>query len=125
VSYYEADGLGTITTLSGPGGGLRGTYEYDSFGVAKISTDRTNWYHYTARQLDPETGLYYYRARYYDPSIGRFLSEDPARFAAGPDFYVYVNNGPVNRPTLGVLRPVVARRIAYLVATFLWMSGSS
>jgi uncharacterized protein RhaS with RHS repeats len=73
VLYYQPDGLGTITSLSGPGGVLRRTYQYDSFSVSKSSTDRTNWYRYTARQLDPETGLYYYRARYYDPKIGRFL----------------------------------------------------
>jgi RHS repeat-associated protein len=95
ISYYEADGLGTITSLSGPGGVLRGTYQYDSFGVPKSSTDRTNSYRYTARQLDPETGLYYYRARYYDPSIGRFLSEDPIGFDSGVNFYPYVGNKPI------------------------------
>jgi RHS repeat-associated protein len=94
ISYYEADGLGTITSLSGPGGVLRGTYQYDSFGMPKSSTDRANFYRYTARQLDPETGLYYYRARYYDPSIGRFLSEDPIGFGGGVNFYGYVSNNP-------------------------------
>jgi RHS repeat-associated protein len=62
--------------------------------MPKSSTDRTNSYRYTARQLDPETGLYYYRARYYDPSIGRFLSEDPIGFAGGINFYAYVSNQP-------------------------------
>jgi uncharacterized protein RhaS with RHS repeats len=38
----------------------------------------------------------YYRARYYDPSLGRFTNEDPMRFAAGPGFYEYVKNGPLN-----------------------------
>jgi RHS repeat-associated protein len=38
----------------------------------------------------------YYRARYYDPNAGRFLNEDPARFAGGTDFYVYVGNSPVS-----------------------------
>jgi RHS repeat-associated protein len=38
----------------------------------------------------------YYRARYYDPSPGRFLSEDPARFGGGFDFYAYVKNDPVD-----------------------------
>jgi hypothetical protein len=36
----------------------------------------------------------YYRARYYDPSLGRFLSEDIAGFAAGIEFYAYVQNRP-------------------------------
>ena len=39
----------------------------------------------------------YYRARYYDPAAGRFLREDPARFAGGQNFYSYVANKPVNR----------------------------
>ena len=38
----------------------------------------------------------YYRARYYDPTAGRFLSEDPARFRGGIDFYAYVRNATVN-----------------------------
>jgi len=50
---------------------------------------------YTGREGDPETGLYYYRARYYDPKVGRFISEDPIRFAGGVNFYSYVTNNPV------------------------------
>src|SRR5258708_9453606 len=51
---------------------------------------------YTGREYDEETGLYCYRARYYDPAIGRFISEDPFRFMAGPNFYQYALNSPVN-----------------------------
>ncbi|MGE5113326.1 MAG: RHS repeat-associated core domain-containing protein [Acidobacteriaceae bacterium] len=36
-----------------------------------------------------------YRARYYDPNTGRFLSEDPAGFGGGANFYAYVGNSPV------------------------------
>ncbi len=38
----------------------------------------------------------YYRARYYDPATARFLSEDPIGFDAGPNFYPYVLNDPLN-----------------------------
>ncbi len=38
-----------------------------------------------------------YRARYYDSSAGRFLSEEPIQFGGGPNFYVYVGNGPIGR----------------------------
>jgi len=41
------------------------------------------------------TSLYYYRARYYDPNIGRFISEDPIRFAGSSVFYVYTLNRPI------------------------------
>ena len=43
-----------------------------------------------------ETDLYYYRARYYDPAAGRFISEDPMRFGAGPNYYAYVSNSSTN-----------------------------
>lgn len=55
--------------------------------VTKASTDASIW---------RCTGLYYYRARYYDPKIGRFISEDPIKFEAGPNFYTYVDNNPTN-----------------------------
>src|SRR5215471_21318687 len=37
-----------------------------------------------------KTSLYYYRARYYDSRAGRFISEDPANFNGGINFYTYV-----------------------------------
>ena len=55
----------------------------------------TNFFQYTGRDFDTETGLYYYRARYYDSSSGRFLSEDPIHFGAGPNSFRFVNNNPV------------------------------
>jgi RHS repeat-associated protein len=35
-------------------------------------------------------------ARYYDQNTGRFVSEDPLRFAAGNNFYRYVENDPLD-----------------------------
>jgi RHS repeat-associated protein len=52
--------------------------------------------HFTGREEDPDTGLYYFRNRYADLSVGGFISEDPLGFKAGINFYVYVNNNPVN-----------------------------
>ncbi|MCI0551869.1 MAG: RHS repeat-associated core domain-containing protein, partial [Anaerolineae bacterium] len=43
-----------------------------------------------------EAGLMFYRARFYSPGIGKFVSEDPLRFAAGVNFYSYVLNDPIN-----------------------------
>jgi len=94
VEYYQADGLGSITSLTGSTGQLTATYGYDSFGNTTPTEGIFNPYRYTAREQDPETGLYYYRARYYDPEIGRFISEDPIGFWAGPNFYPYVENNP-------------------------------
>jgi RHS repeat-associated protein len=93
TSYYDADGLGSITSLSNSAGSVAETYGYDSFGKqTSASGSLTNPFQYTARESDTETGLYYYRARYYAPDSGKFLSEDPIQFSGGVDFYAYANN---------------------------------
>jgi RHS repeat-associated protein len=96
TSFYEADGLGSVTSLSSGAGALAQTYTFDSFGkLTAASGSLTNPFRYTGREFDSETGLYYYRARYYDPSAGRFISEDPVGFEEAGNFYRYVNNKPV------------------------------
>ena len=98
TSYYEADGLGSITSLTNGSGTIANSYTYDSFGKLTASSGSlTNPFRYTARELDPETGLYCLRARYYDPNTGRFLSEDPIGFRGGINFYGYVGNNVTNR----------------------------
>jgi RHS repeat-associated protein len=96
TSYYQADGLGSITSLSTGTGALVQTYGYDSFGKQTSSSGSlTNSFQYAAREFDAETNLYYYRNRYYDPGIGRFISEDPIGFEGGINPYAYANNEPV------------------------------
>jgi len=94
TSFYHADGLGSITSLSNAAGALVQTYTFDSFGNQTASSGPlTNPFRYTGREFDPETNLYFYRARYYDPQAGRFLSEDPIGFASGDtNAYAYVQN---------------------------------
>jgi RHS repeat-associated protein len=48
-------------------------------------------------EVSPGSSGLYYRARYYDPQAGRFLVEDPIRFAGGRNFYLYVTSNPVKR----------------------------
>ncbi len=97
TDFYEADGLGSVTSMSDPTGALANSYEYDSFGrMLGLSETVRNPLRYTAREHDAEAGLYYYRARYYDPSVGRFLSEDPVGLAGGNNFYQYAGNRPTN-----------------------------
>jgi RHS repeat-associated protein len=98
TSYYNADGLGSITSLANSAGALAQNYTFDSFGKLTASSGSlTNPFQYTAREFDSETGLYYYRARYYDPSAGRFMSEDPTGFKGGVNFYPYVTNDPTDQ----------------------------
>lgn len=97
TSYYEADGLGSITSLSNSSGSIVNTYSYNSFGSLLSSTGSVvNPFRFTARESDSESGLYFYRARYYDQSTGRFLSEDPSRINGDIDFYRYSYNSPTN-----------------------------
>ena len=95
TDFYEADGLGSVTSLTSTAGALAQTYTFDSFGKQTASSGSlTNPFQYTGREFDPETSLYYYRARYYDPSTGRFLSEDSGDQSS--NLYAYVENGPTN-----------------------------
>jgi RHS repeat-associated protein len=97
TSYYHADGLGSVTSLSNAAGSIANTYTYDSFGKLTASTGSlVNSFQYTARESDTETGLYYYRARYYDPQTGRFLSEDPTGYEGGINYYDYAFNNAVS-----------------------------
>jgi RHS repeat-associated protein len=98
ASYYNADGLGSVTSLTNSSGAAVQTYTFDSFGnVTASSGSLVNPFQYTGREMDAETGLYYYRARYYDPGTGRFLTEDPLGWAVGnATFYPYARNNPAN-----------------------------
>ena len=98
ASYYEQDGVNSVTSLSNSTGSLANTYTYDAFGKQTASTGTlTNPFQYTAREFDTETGVYEYRSRYYDQNLGRFLSEDPVGFSSGTyNLYDYVSGDPVD-----------------------------
>ena len=97
TSYYQADGLGSVTSLTNASGAVANNYTYDSFGnLAASSGSIVNNFRYTGREWDPETSLYYYRARYYDQNTGKFLSEDPLFFAGGDvNLYRYAWANPI------------------------------
>jgi RHS repeat-associated protein len=106
TSYYNADGLGSITSLANSSGTLAQTYTFDSFGKQTAAAGSlTNPFQYTARESDSETGMYFYRARNYDTGMGRFISEDPIQSNGGLNFYVYVRNNPSNRKDPRGLKP--------------------
>jgi RHS repeat-associated protein len=119
TSYYQADGLGSVTSLTNSSGGAAETYTYDSFGKVTASNGSlTNPFQYTGRELDAETGLYYYRARYYDPQFGRFLSEDSTGFENGINFYTYSSSNPINLRDPSGNNATMALPIAEGVGTF-------
>ena len=92
---FLTDALGSTIALTGPAGSLVAQYQYDPYGNVTVSGSSSNPYQFTGRENDG-TGLYYNRARYYDPAVGCFISEDPAGFSGGVNFYAYSGNGPTN-----------------------------
>jgi RHS repeat-associated protein len=77
--FYLFDGLGSITNLVKPDGGLAARYQYDAWGNYRATAGSSfSIFGFTGHQRDAATGLYYFKARYYDPELGVFLTEDPA-----------------------------------------------
>lgn len=55
---YDADGLGSITSLTASNGSVAQSYTYDSFGNTTNPTGSvTNFFRYTACEFDSETNL--------------------------------------------------------------------
>jgi RHS repeat-associated protein len=96
LTYYHADGLGSILQRSNSLGNATGSaITYSAFGVPSVGTgSMPAGPAFTGRDWDQEAGLYYYRTRYYDAAHGRFLSEDPLGVLGGINLYVYVGNNP-------------------------------
>jgi RHS repeat-associated protein len=96
ITWYLTDNVGSIRQLVDNAGAVQDTLTYrDSYGNNPSDNGTGDRFKFTGREYDSETGLYYYRARYYDPSTGRFLSQDPIRFAGGDsNLYRYVGNAP-------------------------------
>jgi RHS repeat-associated protein len=71
---------------------------YDSFGNRKGSALTTDIvFGYTGKYFDETTGLQNSWNRWYSPKMGRFISQDPIRFAAGDaNLYRYVGNSSPN-----------------------------
>jgi RHS repeat-associated protein len=95
LTYYHADGLGSIARVTDAVGGIVHSYQYDAWGNIELGADQPG-YAFTGREWDPEIGLYYYRERYYDTQSGRFIGEDPIGLFGGANFYLYVLGNPVN-----------------------------
>ncbi|MCI5197521.1 MAG: RHS repeat-associated core domain-containing protein [Candidatus Electrothrix sp. AW5] len=80
IYYYHPDHLGSSTFISDADGELYQHLENFPFGETWVeestNTQRTP-YHFTAKELDEETGLYYFGGRYYDPRTSVWQSPDP------------------------------------------------
>ena len=90
------DALGSTVGLTDAAGLITTSYTYEPYGKTTVTGSASaNTQQFTGRENDGP--LTYYRARYLHPTFGRFLSEDPAGFAAGdPNLYAYVGGSPTN-----------------------------
>lgn len=103
---FVKDHQNSVRVVVKDDGSIAQQIAYTAYGKSKIlepSKDKfVNYFYYTSRELEPETGDYFYRARYYNPVQARFLSEDPLGIdGKNMNLYAYVNNNPLiyNDPT--------------------------
>ena len=91
---YLTDALGSTVAVVDQSGTVTATFGYSPYGQTIVagSADGSGM-GFTARELD-SNGLHYLRSRYYDSELKRFLSEDPAGYAVGPNLYEYAASSP-------------------------------
>lgn len=98
ATYLHYDHLGCTIALTNDSGQVTGRAFYSAYGQTVASPGTLNtpflWQGAFGIQTDPN-GLLYMRARYYHPWLGRFISEDPLRLSAGPNFFAYCNGDPL------------------------------
>jgi len=98
VYFYIKDHLDSPQKLVDENGDIKWAGEYSAFGEVTVSmNDVRNNFRFPGQYLDGETGFYYNVHRYYDAGIGRYLREDPIGLEGGINFFVYVQNNPLNQ----------------------------
>src|ERR1700730_774399 len=97
IVYHSIDAVGSIGVTVDVAAVVQNSYAYDSGGVARVSSETfPQPFRYTGREMGDLQDFDFYRSRFYSHSIGRFLSEDVLRSEAGPSFFAYVMNDPLN-----------------------------
>jgi RHS repeat-associated protein len=96
--YYHTDHLGTPIMMTDKNQNVVWNGEFLPFGEPySITGTVKNNLRFPGQYFDAETGLHYNWHRDYKPEIGRYISEDPIRFASGDvNLYSYVGNNSVN-----------------------------
>src|SRR5262249_36214726 len=83
AGWYLTDRQGSVVNVTDSSGTPVGTIAYDGVGKVTASSGATDRSGSPGREYDAVTQLLFIRRRYYDPETGRWISEDPVRFAAG------------------------------------------
>jgi RHS repeat-associated protein len=100
VIWAADNNVGTPLDLVDNTGALASHRVYSAFGEDVYDSDPSlsYWVGFAGGHVDPNAGLINNYHRWYDPATGRWLSEDPKRFAADDaNLSRYVGNGPGGR----------------------------
>jgi len=106
--FFVEDHLGSVGGVTDGTSAVLARYTFDPWGrrVVAAGTDTTSD-GYTGHQWQAAGGLSLALYRSYDPELGRWLSEDPAGRADGPNLSIYVRGNPVTySDEWGLLRTV-------------------
>ncbi|MEM7247176.1 MAG: RHS repeat-associated core domain-containing protein [Acidobacteriota bacterium] len=109
-SWYHADDMGNVISLTDDAGEVVERVTYEDYGLPTFLDGDDlpmpeslvgNEYLFTGRRWEGTTGFYHFRARELDPETGRFLTRDPlgtwgdvGNLGNG---YAYVGNNPWSR----------------------------
>jgi RHS repeat-associated protein len=96
--WMLADNLGSVRTVVDNDSTVINHITYSAFGALTGETNPVDqFFYFTGRELDKETGDQYNRRRFYGSDIGQWRSTDPIGFEAGDaNDRRYVGNNPIN-----------------------------
>jgi RHS repeat-associated protein len=101
--YVQQDANWNVTALVDTSGNVQERYAYDPYGKASVLDPSWNartsslfsWlYLYQGGRYDSTSGLYNFRNRDLSPTLGRWLEQDPVRYAAGGNLYEVEGSEP-------------------------------
>jgi len=97
-AFYDADAVGTVTTLTGNGGTIQNSYLFTPFGteVFQFETLANDFeFNGTLGISEDRDNLIFMRARSYSDEFGRFVTEDPLWQVGDIDnLYRFATNSP-------------------------------
>ena len=98
-AFYDADAVGSVTTLTGVSGGIQNRYGFTPFGSEHFEVEAlTNSFEFNGALgvAEDSDELSYMRARSYSDELGRFISSDPLFLASDSNLYRFVFNNPAD-----------------------------
>jgi RHS repeat-associated protein len=114
--FVQQDANWNVTALVDIFGIVKQRFVYDPYGKPSFydvtwnpSGNGYSWvYLHQGGRYDSTSGLYNFRHRDYSPTLGRWMQQDPQKYQAGMDLYLYEADSPANRlDSLGLYSQVL------------------